>query len=64
MVLLDCLLPPGPGEEKAMEGDEGVLESSEPGFLKVRMDHEVFYPYREDHGYRVSLSALSMVPAV
>lgn len=36
-----------------MEGDGGLLESSEPGYLKVQMDHEVFYPYREDHGYKV-----------
>jgi len=44
LMLVDCWLPHGPGEEAAMNGTEGMLESSEPGYLKVEMDHEVFCP--------------------
>lgn len=54
LMLVDCFLPPAPGEEAAMEGSEGMLESSEPGYLKIQMDNEIFYPYREDQGYKVT----------
>lgn len=51
LVLLDCTFEePTPGVTR----DGNVFSSKEGGALEVKMDAEIFYPYRERRGFQVS----------
>lgn len=52
LVVLECeLLTPPSDQDSQAQGD--LFVSSQLGHLKVSLDQEIFYPYREDNGYKV-----------